>query len=151
MLVQQIVFYLNDNMRRKISSLDEISSDYAKQYIRSMREKGRLTPEEKENMLHWLSIYQMSNSISQINKEVQGMKPLVMGGYPKFLYDAVTPYYQVISYVFIFVGILLILISSLGFFIPNLSAMVSYLIPSTLSLIFGIIILMFLRTLDVKK
>ena len=42
-------------------------------------------------------------------------------------------------------------LSSLGFFIPNLSAMVSYLIPSTLSLIFGIIILMFLRTLDVKK
>ena len=133
-------------MRRKISSLDEISSDYAKQYIRSMREKGRLTPEEKEKMLHWLSIYQMSNSISQINKEVQDMKPLVMGGYPKMMYNALTPSYQIIASIFILIGIILAGMSISGIFIINNLEMIGYMIPALVSILFGTILFLFLRT-----
>jgi len=131
-------------MRKKQLTLDDIISLYREQYRESFKEKGRLSSDEKERLRYWMALY-------KIHKDIEGMKPIVMGGYPKFLYHALTPFYNIIAYIFILVGISLVLISTSGFFISSQRAMIGFLLPSILSLVFGIIILLFLRNLKVTK
>jgi hypothetical protein len=131
-------------MRRKTLTLEDVIASYKEQYKDIFKENGNFTPEEKEKYLYWMSL-------QKINKEIEGIKPIVMGGYPKFLYHALTPFYNIIAYTFILVGIALVLVSTSGFFISSQSSMIGYLLPSVLSLFFGIIIILFLRTLKVTK
>jgi hypothetical protein len=126
-------------LKKRITK-EEVIELYKKNY----KEKRKLTEKEEESFLQWILI-------DKLKDEIEEMKPLVMGGYPKFLYRAVTPFYNIIAYTFILVGISLTLISISGFYISSQRTMIGYLLPSILSLFFGIIILLFLRTLKVSK
>ena len=125
-------------MRRKRLTLDNVISHYRESY----KEKEKLTPEDKEKLLYWASL-------DRLHKDIESMKPLVLGGYPKMMYDCITPYYQWIATIFISMGIILTLLSIGGFFIPLLNSWTSYLIPAIVSVIFGIILVYFIR--NVKR
>ena len=130
-------------MKTKDVTLDEIIAKYKEKYKWELKEKGALTPEEKEK-------YICLASIDKLNKEIREIKPLVMGGYPKMMYNALTPFYQIIASIFILVGGILLFTSILGFFVPAFIKMTGFILPSTLSMVFGIIIFFFLKTLKSK-
>ena len=130
-------------MKTKDVTLDEAIAKYKKRYRENLKEKGVLTPEEMEK-------YVYSIAIDKLNKEIRDIKPLVMGGYPKMMYNALTPFYQIIASIFILVGGILLFTSILGFFVPAFIKMTGFILPSTLSIVFGIIIFFFLKTLKSK-
>ena len=125
-------------MKRKALTYDDMLSHYRELYI----EKGRLTLEERERALYWLSL-------KRLNKEIEDMKPFVMGGYPKMMHDCITPYYQWIATIFVFMGIILTILSIGGLFAPLLNSWVNYFIPAVVSILFGLILFFFIR--NVKK
>ena len=129
-------------MKTKDVTLDEVIAKYKERYKEELKEKGSLTPEEKEK-------YICLASIDKLNKEIRDIKPLVMGGYPKMMYNALTPFYQIIASMFLILGILLILLSICGFFITSLSGFIGYLLPSIVSILFGIILMLFLKKVKI--
>jgi hypothetical protein len=125
-------------MRRKSFTMEDAISKYREYYI----DKGRLSPEEKERFLYWISL-------NKINEEIKSMKPFVMGGYPRMMYNSITPYYQWIVVIFVSLGVIFSILSIGGFFISNLAFWISYFIPGIVAIIFGIILLFFIKS--VKK
>lgn len=86
-------------LKKRITK-EEIIELYKKNY----KDKGKLTEDEEENFLQWILIDKLKN-------EIEGMKPFVMGGYPKMIYDSITPYYQWIVVIFVSLGIILSMLS----------------------------------------
>lgn len=125
-------------------SVEEIIRKYSELY----KERKELTSEEEESLNYYIAL-----NLTKLNKEVEeikNLKPLVMGGYPKIMYNALTPFYQIMASIFILVGGILLFTSILGFFVPAFIKMTGFILPSTLSLVFGIIIFFFLKTLKSK-
>ena len=119
-------------MKRKKLSLEEIISSYKDSYDK----KDKLTDEELENLISW-------SVISQLNEEIEDIKPLVMGGFPRLIYDAITPYYQIIASIFLIIGTLLMILSVVGLYITSNSSLVGYMFPALISTLFGVILVFF--------
>jgi uncharacterized membrane protein len=116
--------------------------DIIKYYKRAYEKKKELTEKEKEQLLQWIMF-------DKFQDEIKGIKPLIMGGFPRLIYDAVTPYYQIIASIFLIIGILLAILSICGLYLTSNRGLIGYMFPSLISILFGTILILFLNKVKV--
>ena len=128
-------------MRVAKTSIEEEISNYQKLY----NAKEHLSSEEKERLSLWMTL----DNLQKKGKEIDDLKPLILGGYPKYMYDTITPYYQIVTKIFLILGLFLLIISISGFFISSFQQWIGYYIPGTISILFSFVLHYFIA--KVKK
>ena len=131
--------------QRKEVDIEELLKFY-KLYNKRKLEKTEL---EKDSSDKWKALEFLDKKIKKVdeqyNKDLESLKILVQGGYPRIMYDALTPFYQIISYVFLGFGIILLL-----FALSNIEYSLFY-IPSLISIFSGMMIILVLKKLKNYK
>lgn len=124
--------------RKKLSSKKKIDK-----IIISYNRKGKLSEKELESLENW-------KILEKLNQDMERMKLFMMGGYPSYkLYDTITPYYQLIAYLFLFMSIFLLAVSIGGHFFINFQQWSGYIVPGFASLLFSFVLFYFIKL--VKK
>ena len=97
-----------------------------------------------EKLITYSGLLTSFREVGEVSADLKKLEPLVMGGLPRTMHRALTPFYQIISVVFIVSGIAIILLSS---FVVKEYIL---LFPAGLALIFGLMILSFLNKLKTR-